>query len=238
MSDNIICVIYRVKDESDMTLISSTRKKDAGIFILLSGRGTLTSVSNDTPRKTTEQLKHGSVVGPIELFNTEKEISDSCVTYKCQVKSGSVLQLRYMDMHRAKYGDQSIGVDPNEGLTQEEISVRNVSHFGENRLSSGMYQFLTKNNLLATSEKDISFKYIKNGNIGRSLSGKKVQNEVLIVLDGSLRLIFGNSSKVGARCFHLTSDFNNFGDIKCSRPGEGSTTFKVRDITCTLCDLL
>lgn len=87
-----------------MTLISSSRSKEAGIFILLSGRGELVTVSKDSAGNSTAKLQHGAVVGPLDLFNAEKEDPDVSVTYKTTVNAGSVLQLKYMDLFRAKYG--------------------------------------------------------------------------------------------------------------------------------------
>jgi hypothetical protein len=109
------------------------------------------TVSKESAGNTSSKLKIGAVVGPTDLFAAEQDDPEaSSVTYKCKVSSGSVLQLKYMDMLRAKYGDRSLAVDPDEGLSQEEISVRDVSTFGESRLSRGMFLFLKKNNLLAT----------------------------------------------------------------------------------------
>ena len=87
-----------------MTLISSSRSKEAGLFILLSGRAEVVTVSKDSRGATTTKLQHGAVVGPVDLFNAEKEDPDVSVTYKCHVSSGSVLQLKYLDLYRAKYG--------------------------------------------------------------------------------------------------------------------------------------
>lgn len=60
----------------------------------------------------------------------------------------------------------------------------------------------------------MSFKYIKNGSIGRSISGVQMENELVIVLDGSVRVVFGHNKGQGA-------------EIRCTQPGQKSATFKV-----------
>lgn len=125
--------------------------------------------------------------------------------------------------------------------------MRNVSSFGESRLSPAMFQFLKKNHLLATSEKDAAYKYIKNGSIGRSVPGKKMQNELIVILDGSLRLLYGQGSvggpstksnnipSAGGADSNETTPSSTFGDIKCTQSGEKSATFKVNGVQCLLC---
>lgn len=125
-------------------------------------------------------------------------------------------------------GDQSVTVNPDEGLTAEEITVRNSNAFGESRLSPAMYQFLKKNHLLASSDKDVAYKYIKNGSIGRTIPGKKMQNELIVILDGSLRLVYGQNSAAGG--VSGGSGSSTFGDIKCTQSGQKSAIFKVKSI--------
>lgn len=122
-------------------------------------------------------------------------------------------------------------------MTAEEISVRNVASYGESRLSPAMYQFLKKSNLLATSDKDVAYKYIKNGSIGRSIPGKKMQNELIVILDGSIRLVYGQgnaveqSNKSNNNSIDSTTS-STFGDIKCTQSGEKSAIFKVHMMHC------
>jgi hypothetical protein len=74
----------------------------------------------------------------------------------------------------------------------------------------------------------VSYKYIKSGSIGRSIPGKNVQNELIIILDGSLRLIFGHGSGSGGGGGPgLSGADKSFGDIKCTQSGEKSAVFKV-----------
>mmetsp|Transcript_20064 Transcript_20064/g.33806 ORF Transcript_20064/g.33806 Transcript_20064/m.33806 type:complete len:436 (+) Transcript_20064:508-1815(+) len=222
-----------LRDESSMSLISSSKSKDAGIFILLSGKANLVTSNKEEPGQKTTKLKVGAVFGPTDLFNAEEDSADMTTTYKCAVTSGSVLQLKYQDLYRAKYGDRSLNADPNEGLTTEEISLRDASTFGESRLSPAMFQFLKKNNLLATSEKDVSYKYIKSGSIGRTIPAKKMEQELIVILDGSLRLIFGHrganpDASTGTNA-HSSGDSSehSFGEITCTKGGEKSATFKI-----------
>jgi hypothetical protein len=170
-------------------------------------------------------LKIGSVFGPIDVFDTEKENSELIASYKAHVTNGSVLQLKYLDFCRAKYGDQSVTVDQNEGLSMEERQVNSVSNFGQSRLSPAMFQFLKKNNLLATNEKDVSYKYIKHGSIGRSISAKQKDSEVIIILDGGVRVVFGN--KISHANGHNSSNEKVVANIRCAHAGEKSAYFKV-----------
>lgn len=208
-----------LRDESEMNLISSSKCKDACIYILLSGKASVMTMSKELSRQQPKKLKHGSVFGPINTFNDEKDDPERNTTYKATVFTGSVLQLKLADLFRAKYGDQAISEDPHEGLTEEEITVRKVSYFGQHRLSPAMYEFLKRNNLLASSENDIAYRYIKHGSIGRSVSVKRKDNDLLIVLDGSLRVIVGH---------------NLCTDVKCVQSGQKSAAFKIQQFPLSL----
>lgn len=188
--------------------------------------------NKEEPGQISTKLKIGAVFGPTDIFNAEEDNADITTMYKCTVTSGSVLQLKFQDLFRAKYGDRSLNPDPNEGLTPEEICVRDAATFGESRLSMAMFQFLKRNNLLATCEKDASYKYIKSGNIGRTIPAKKMEQELIIILDGSLRLLFGHrgtATDIGdvSASSDIDSCDKSFGDITCAKTGEKSATFKV-----------
>lgn len=213
-----------LRDESDMTLTAVSRTAEAGVFILLSGRATLTSVNKEAPGKKAEKLRMGAVFGPTDVFNSERDTDEELVvTYKARVTAGSVLQLRYMDLQRAKYGDQRALATPLSGLSAQEVEVLGAVRLAEARLSPAVFQFLQRNNLLPASDKDASFRYIKHGNIGRRVPSRQQQSDVLLVLDGGLRVLLGEQGGQDVA-----------GSVRCARVGERSATFQIQQFPLTI----
>ena len=205
-------------------------------------------VNKEAPGKKPQKLRMGTVFGPTELFDTERENVDLVISYTATVTSGTVLRIKYSDLQRAKYGEKNNIDAASSHLSEDELVIRSVTQAGNVALTNDMNAFLRKSNLLALSHTDPSRKYIHYGSIGRQMPPQRKEQNVLFVLDGSIRVVLEKSILTSSEFIEATQqrststngidedDDANGGEssrhgepvtMTCVREGEPSATFKV-----------
>lgn len=194
-------------------------------------------MNKEAPGKKPRKLRMGAVFGPTDVFDSEKENTELVVSYSATVTSGTVLRIKYSDLYRAKYGDSSNEQVGEDRVSDEEASLRDVDQFGRAVLSADMNAFLRKNNLIATLPTDNAQKYISYGSIGREIPAQKREQDVIIILQGSVRVVLEKSilgvpeiqERKDAQP-EVDEDNLKVGDpvsMTCKREGEPSSNFKV-----------
>eukprot|EP00602_Paraphysomonas_sp_CaronLab_P003749 CAMPEP_0185034040 /NCGR_PEP_ID=MMETSP1103-20130426/23545_1 /TAXON_ID=36769 /ORGANISM="Paraphysomonas bandaiensis, Strain Caron Lab Isolate" /LENGTH=408 /DNA_ID=CAMNT_0027570529 /DNA_START=401 /DNA_END=1627 /DNA_ORIENTATION=+ len=219
-----------------MQLVSKSTLKYADVYILLSGKGLLANVNKDAPGRKPIKLKMGAVFGPIDTFDSETDNPDLIVTYTATITAGTVLRIKYSDLFKAKYGDALRERQEEQTLTPDLKTLRDINHYGNSILTPEMNLFLRKNNLLATNPSDMAFKYIYHGSIGRKIPAQKKEQDVLIILEGSVRVVLERS------IYHTRDDGNEDedghdgdpGSITCVREGEPAVNFKTQNLPLAL----
>lgn len=195
-------------------------------------------VNRDGPGKRPQKLRMGAVFGPTDVFDSEKENGELIAQYSATVSSGTVLRIKYSDLYRAKYGDTK-NEEATIKISSDELAVNTVSNAGNTFLSADMNMFLRKNNLLPSLPTDNACKYIKYGSIGREVLAQKMEQDVLIVLQGSVRVVL-EKSIVSALDVQALPESDSDDDeehfkgepvsMTCTRSGEPATNFKVHEI--------
>jgi hypothetical protein len=177
----------------------------------------------------------GAVFGPTDVFDSEKENGELVVQYSATVTSGTVLRIKYADLYRAKYGDAK-NEEAKIKISPEEVAINSVSTAGNTVLSSDMNAFLRKNNLLPTQPTDNARKYVNYGSIGRTVPAQKREQDVMIILQGSVRVVLEKSIVSALDAKAPESDDSDDEErlhgepvsMTCTRAGEPATNFKVR----------
>jgi hypothetical protein len=204
-------------------------------------------VNKSAKEKKPSVVKMGGIIGPIDTFNTEEGSPELVVTYNALIASGTVLRIKFTDFYRAKYGDKVAESMQRPVESEEDKLVRQVNYHGLKYLTTHMHQFLRKNNLLSSSASDSGFKYICSGNIGRCLPARSKESDVLVILNGAVRVTLEKSifpainegiasSHVGGSKEEAVSDDeeNEYdiprggpGSITCMREGQPQLNYQV-----------
>lgn len=136
----------------------------------------------------------GGIFGALDTFNSEVENTEVVVTYTATIASGTVLRLKFQDFFNSKYADKvNDAAEANAELTPQDLTVRIVQREGFSKLTQNMNQFLRKCNLIPASGSDTSFKYICEGNRGRSIEARQREQEVLFILQGEVKIVLERS---------------------------------------------